>query len=174
MLAPIYQGKGELSDPPSRTEIVVSQRDGAKSEQVPGIFKLKDGVWKTSAGVIWVPAKEKKMQPRILIAAYAGIGGHRGRAVTQAAVQSVFSWTNMFADVNEFMSYCFHCISSKESSGTVPRVLGSTLHAVKPNKLLHFNYWYMSQGESGYTYLLVLKDDHSGYVWLVPTKAATA
>ena len=46
--------------------------------------------------------------------------------------------------------------------------------AVEPNKLLHFDFCFMSKGENGYLYTLILKDDHSGYVWLTPTKDTTA
>lgn len=56
----------------------------------------------------------------------------------------------------------------------MPRPLGHTLHASLPNKLLHFEYCVMSPGEGGHLYVLILKDDHSGYVWFEPKEEAEA
>ena len=79
----------------------------------------------------------------------------------------------MTEDVELFAQSCLHCLCS-ESGKIVPCPLGHALHAVEPNKLLHFDFCFMSSGENGYLYALVMKDDHSGYVWLVPTKYTTA
>jgi transposase InsO family protein len=48
------------------------------------------------------------------------------------------------------------------------------MHTSKPNEFLHFDFCYIGQGEQGYTYLLILKDDYSGYVRLAPTIAVSA
>ena len=107
------------------------------------------------------------------IAAHTGIGGHRGKAVTLAALQAHFFWNTMEEDVNSFVGTCLHCLATAPGI-TVPRPLGSALHAVKPNHLIHFDYCYISEGQDDYKYVLVIKDDHSGYVWLKPTKETTA
>jgi hypothetical protein len=53
----------------------------------------------------------------------------------------------------------------------VPRPLGAQLHATKPNDILPFDFLYigLSRGRK-YQYLLLLKDDLSGYLWLVPCR----
>ena len=48
------------------------------------------------------------------------------------------------------------------------------MHADRPNELLHFDFCYMSPAEDDLFYVLILKDDHSGYMWLVPTTRKTA
>jgi Integrase core domain len=57
----------------------------------------------------------------------------------------------------------------------VPRPLGMQLHATKPKEILHFDFLYIGLSRDGkYRYLLLLKDDLSGYLWLVPCRTADA
>jgi hypothetical protein len=57
----------------------------------------------------------------------------------------------------------------------VPRLLGTQLHATKPNEILHFDFLYIGLSRTGkYQYLLRLKDDLVGYLWLVPCRTADA
>jgi transposase InsO family protein len=57
----------------------------------------------------------------------------------------------------------------------VPRPLGTQLHATKPNEILHFDFLYIGLSrDRKYQYLLLLKDDLSGYLWLVPCRMADA
>jgi hypothetical protein len=57
----------------------------------------------------------------------------------------------------------------------VPRPLDTQLHAAKPNEILHFDFLYIGLSKDGkYKYLLLLKDDLSGYLWLVPCRTADA
>jgi len=46
------------------------------------------------------------------------------------------------------------------------------LHAESPNQMVHFDYCYIMRGEDDFKYVLIVKDDFSGYVWLRPTKEA--
>jgi IS30 family transposase len=49
------------------------------------------------------------------------------------------------------------------------------LNATKPNEILHFDFLYIGSSRDGkYQYLLLLKDDLSGYLWLVPCRTADA
>jgi hypothetical protein len=48
-------------------------------------------------------------------------------------------------------------------------------NATKSNEILHFDFLYIGLSRDGkYQYLLLLKDDLSGYLWLVPCRAADA
>jgi transposase InsO family protein len=47
-----------------------------------------------------------------------------------------------------------------------------TLHATKPNQLLHFDFLFFGPSVEGYVYILILKDCLSNYVWLRPCKEA--
>lgn len=120
-----------------------------------------------------MPHEDDTMKLRILIAAHTGIGGHRSKRLTLAAVSAYFYWDNMKYDVQSFVFTCLHCLCS-QTGKSVPRPLGHALHATEPNNLLHFDFCFMSKGENGFSYVLVCKDDHSSYVWLTSTKDTTA
>ena len=49
-----------------------------------------------------------------------------------------------------------------------------TIHAVKPNEIIHFDFLYMGPGIHNFKYILVIKDDLSSYVWLCPATSANA
>ena len=68
------------------------------------------------------------------------------------------------------MDSCIHCLST-EDGRMVPRPLGHAMHSTKPNLVIHFDYFFMEQGENGYKYVLIVNDDLSGYVFLNPTIA---
>ena len=50
--------------------------------------------------------------------------------------------------------------------------MGHTLHSDKPNELIYFNYLYMGDSITGERYVLTIKDDASGFVWLLPAQSA--
>lgn len=52
------------------------------------------------------------------------------------------------------------------------RPLAMTLHATKPNDILHFDFLYMGNGGDGMKYLLVVQDDLSSYKGLCTCKSA--
>ena len=171
MMAPINPGSNPELDWPSLEEIVKAQNSAKESP--PPSFEQSDEGWVDATGVHWIPSGEDLLKLRIMVAAHTGHGGHRSWRATHATIRSHFRWSSLGKDVESFVKSCLHCVAS--ASGTiVPRPLGHALHATKPNMLLHFDFCYMSTGDKGYTYVLILKDDFSGYIWLIPTKAVTA
>jgi hypothetical protein len=73
-----------------------------------------------------------------------------------------------------FVQNCLHCVATIPGD-KVPRPLGTQLHATKPNEILHFDFLYIGLSRDGkYQYLLLSKDDLSGYLWLVPCRTADA
>ena len=56
----------------------------------------------------------------------------------------------------------------------MPRPLRQQEHAERVSELLHFDFLYIGESRSGYEYILILKDDFSGYVYLRPCKKADA
>jgi hypothetical protein len=55
------------------------------------------------------------------------------------------------------------------------RAAEQQLHATKPNETLLLDFLYIGLSRDGkYQYLLHLKDDLSGYLWLVPCRTADA
>jgi hypothetical protein len=80
----------------------------------------------------------------------------------------------MTKDAKVFVQNCLHCVATIPGD-KVPRPLGTQLHATKPNEILHFDFLYIGLSRDGrYQYLLLLKDDLSGYLWLVPCRTVDA
>jgi hypothetical protein len=53
----------------------------------------------------------------------------------------------------------------------VPLPLGTQLHAINTNKILHFGFLYIGLlRDDKYQYMLLLKDDLNRYPWLVPCR----
>ena len=163
MLAPINPGTDPKLDWPNINDIIKAQK--SSKEKPPKQFTRTTGGVKDSSDILWIPSEERHLKLRIIIAAYTGHGGHRSWRVTMAVVKAHFFWNKMSVDVESFVSSCLHCLCT-ETGSIVPRPLGHGLHSVEPNKLLHFDFCYMSNGEEGNAYVLILKDDHSRYVWL--------
>jgi hypothetical protein len=134
------------------------------------LWKGGDGLYYTANEQVLVPDEASELQLRLLVVAHFSVGGHRGAKVTADIVKRKFWWSTIDEDVKLFVEKCLHCASA--SGEWVHRPLGETLHAEKPNELLHFDYIYMGESEDGYEYILVLKDDASKFLWMLPAKAA--
>ena len=170
-----------LRDPeflwPTANEIVSVQRAaiGERDMDAP----LPDCSWNDERkqfvddeGRVWIPDSALELQQRLCVIAHAGESGHRGEKATTTVLEQVFVWSTLRVDVRDFVQGCIHCLSV---DGTMePRPYGPTLHATKPNECLHFDFLTLPESDDGYTYVLVLKDDMSGWVELVPCKTASA
>jgi hypothetical protein len=83
-------------------------------------------------------------------------------------------WTTMAKDVKVFVQNCLHYVATFPGDKE-PRQLGTQLHATKPNENLHFDLLYIGLSRDGNCqYVLLLKGDLSGYLWLVPCRTADA
>jgi transposase InsO family protein len=134
------------------------------------LWKGVDGLWYTANEQVVIPEDADELKIRLLVVAHFSVGGHRGATVTADIVKKKFWWSTLDTDVKLFVSKCLHCASA--SGDWMHRPLGEALHADKPNELLHFDYVYMGKSDDGYEYLLVIKDDASKFVWLLPAKSA--
>jgi hypothetical protein len=80
----------------------------------------------------------------------------------------------MANDVKVFLQNCLHFVAIILGD-KVLRPLGMQIHATKPNEILHFDFLYIGLSRDGkYQYKLLLKDDLSRYLWLVPCRSADA
>jgi Integrase zinc binding domain len=102
-----------------------------------------------------------------------GIDGHRERRSTTDSIKDIFYWDTLAEDVNTFCNTCLHYVSTL-GGDREPRPLGEALHAGKPNELLHMDFLYMGPSVTKHKYRLLLKDDFSGYLHLVPCTTADA
>lgn len=124
-------------------------------------------------GKVWVPDTDDGLKLKLLTVAHAGQAGHRGGEATAATLREEFIWKGLTTDARDFVSNCLLCMLSR-SGAKIPRPLSNTLHASKPNEVLHFDYLYLGDSQDDKRYVLVLKDDFSGYAWLSATDSATA
>uniref|UniRef100_H3GD34 Chromo domain-containing protein n=1 Tax=Phytophthora ramorum TaxID=164328 RepID=H3GD34_PHYRM len=103
---------------------------------------------------VGIPAGAAELQQRLCVIARAGASGHRGAQTTIRALGAIFYWRTLEADVSTFVVEC--------------------LHYAEPNELLHFDFLTMVEGDGDAKYVLVLKDDMSGYVELIACAPAGA
>ncbi|KAJ8539125.1 hypothetical protein ON010_g12746 [Phytophthora cinnamomi] len=113
------------------------------------------------------------LQVRICVVGHFGIAGHRTLAPTLEKIGEGFTWIGMKSDIEYFVRRCLHCTSSLGGSPH-PCVLGEAMYAENPNELIHREYLFTEESTTGEIYVLVIKDDASKYVWLLPCKSAVA
>lgn len=140
-------------------------------------FKLQsvngNNVWMSDDGKLYVPPEDVDLQLRICVAAHCGLGGHRGITATKMIIREKVEWPTLDADVEAFCQDCFVCIIS-ETGQKVPRPLGHQEHAERVSEILHFDFLYIGESSLSFEYILILKDDFSGYVYLRPCRNADA
>lgn len=165
----------ELPELPSVLSISECQKISPPSEDSEFSLVETEGVevWKKADGQLYIPPADTEMQLRICVAAHCGLGGHRGRSTTKAIVEEKVVWPTMEQDIDSFCQSCFICLISSTGE-KVPRPLGHQEHAERVGELLHFDFLYVGESGQGYEYVLILKDDFSGYVYLRPCAKADA
>lgn len=125
---------------PSRTDIVAAQ-SAYTGKHPPGLSRDEDNLaWKS--GKIWIPATADALKLKLLTIAHAVTVGHRGIDATAAILSAEYTWVGMRRDVHAFVDDCLLCVMAK-SGNKVPRPLATTLHACKPNEVIHFDYLFL-------------------------------
>lgn len=158
-------------DWPSQNAVINVQSEYI--DHIPDNMHQDGDLWKNTAGAVWIPEQAEELQLRICIAAHTGTGGHRGQEATEIAIRRCYFWPTLTVDVRLFVKACIHCISTTGGE-KVPRPFGPALHGNAANDLLQFDYIEMGPGRNGEKYILILRDDFSGYAWFFPFDAANA
>jgi Integrase zinc binding domain/Integrase core domain len=123
---------------------------------------------------LWIPERAVELQLRLCVEAHCRSAGHIAYEATLGAIKMYVAWTTMAKDVKVFVQNCLHCVATIPGD-KVLRPLGTQLHAPKPNEILHFDFLYIGLSRDGkYQYLLLLKNNLSGYLWLAPCRTADA
>src|SRR5437016_12104641 len=99
---------------------------------------------------------------------HTSVAGDRGTETTFRRIAEHFWWVDMKKDIQDFLRKCIHCISNKQS--TIPRPFAEATHASHPNEVLHYDFLFISSKNKEVKYVLVLKDDLTNYLELVPAK----
>jgi Integrase zinc binding domain len=123
---------------------------------------------------LWILEREVELNLRLCVEAHCRYEGHRAYEATLGAIKEYVAWSTIAKDVKVFVQNWLRCVATIPGD-KVPRPLGRQLHATKPDEILHFNFLYIGLSiDRKYQYLLLLKDDLSGYIWLVPCRTADA
>jgi hypothetical protein len=137
------------------------------------IFDTTLNLWRyTRFGPFFIPSSSTELILRCLLTAHVSLAGHRTNVQTLDNLKHYVWWKEMKADVNGFVCECLVC-ERAQSFTSIPRPWGLTLKATKRFQILHFDYMYITDVSKTstypYKYLLVLKDDYSSFVELIPT-----
>lgn len=125
------------------------------------------------SGPAYILDDDAYLQLRLVVVAHCGAAAHRGARATKPALRAHFAWSTLSADVKTFVKKFIHCLSTTGGE-TFPRPFGSTLHGTTPNALVQFDYISMGKATTGDQYILMIRDDHSGYCWLFPAATLAA
>ena len=158
---------------PTVKDIVSAQQHVTDDEKEEFQLIHRDEFILIPSGKLYIPADDVHLQLRIYVIGHCGRGGHRASDSTASAIKEYCFWKTMQQDILAFCDSCFHCISTI-SGKRIPRPMGHALHAEKPNEIIHFDYLYMGASSSGEECTLIIKDDLSTYIWLLPAKETDA
>jgi hypothetical protein len=150
------------------------QQGNAMARQEVPPQQVDAGGMRMMNNALWIPERAVELQLRLCVEAHGRSAGQGAYEATLGAIKEYVAWTTMAMDVKVFVQNCLHCVATIPGD-KVPRPLGTQLHATKPNEILHFDFLYIGFIRDGkYQYLLLLKYDLSGYLWLVPCRTADA
>jgi hypothetical protein len=150
------------------------QQGNATARQEVPPQQVDAGGMRMMSNVLWIPERAVELQLRLCAEAQSRSAGHRAYEVTLGAIKEYVAWTTMAKDFKVFVKNCLHCVATIPGD-RVPLLLSLQLHATKSNEILHFDFLYIGLSRDGkYQYLLLLKDDLSGYLWLEPCRTADA
>lgn len=116
---------------------------------------------------------EGSIEQRILISAHTVMCGHRSWNATPDVLSAHFVRYKIAEDVETFVKTRLHYLPT-DTGKAISRPLSHALHTHKPNQMIHFEFCCIAPDEDAMVYDLVLKDDLSRYVRLVPTSNSDA
>jgi hypothetical protein len=150
------------------------QQGNAIARQEVPPQQINAGGMRMINNALWIPERAVELQLRLCVEAHCRSAGNRAYEESLGAIKEYVAWTTMAKDAKVFLQNCLHCVATIPGD-KVPRPLGTQLHATKPNDILHFDFLCIGLSRDGkYQYLLLLKVDLSGYLWLVPCRTADA
>lgn len=164
-----YDGEHKIN-PPSLQEILISQRingDEQREDLVDSRGTIK------RQGKYWIPETDKGLIMRMIMTTHCGPSIHRGVGSTLKKLKRYVNWKGMDEEVRNFISSCLLCAQTKGGQ-IVHRPFGTSKSASTVNEVIHFDFLYLEESEEGYEWVLVIKDELSGYIEIFPTYAITA
>jgi hypothetical protein len=154
---------------PSMADIGLAQ---ASVTPPPDVTPDDFGIYHDKTGKVWLPPSATELLQRLCIVAHCGQAGHRGHDATLRVLQDVFVCANLSNFVQAFLDACLLCPHVK-GGRVVRRPWGEKLRGKWPNQVLHWDFLFLGESYGSSKYLLVLKDDASHFVRLVPCDSCT-
>lgn len=134
----------------------------------PPNFQVRDGPFITPSGQIWIQQEATNIQLRLLVISRTLVSVHRGQSVTIAALTNRFSYCKPKTDAKLFVGICI-CWLSTTGRENVPPTPGLAMFRTKHNDLLKFDNCDLGKSTTGDRYILMIREDHSGYSFLYTT-----
>ena len=156
---------------PSVHDILKSQLQYASDCPSNAIMSEELGLWNYK-DAIWVSAKDSSLWTRILVIAHCGSSGHI-RSALYDVVSSQFNCVGLRSLINNFLNSCLLC-AAVNGPNEISRPIGALEHSTAPAQLLHMDYLYCGESNSGDTYILVIMDDFSHLLTLTPAISCSA
>ena len=156
------------------TEAEIRERQAALTDTEKKNASEKDGLWQTDDGRILIPKSDIDLQVRLLAISHCSAAGHRASDTTKKALQQRYLWSGMVNQVKTMCDNCLHCITTR-GGDKVPRPWGETVRGTYNFEVMHMDWLYMEPVKGSHhnmKYVLVLKDDLSGYVRLYASARA--
>jgi RNase H-like domain found in reverse transcriptase len=148
MVAPLSTPDAADEDPDYLMELVKkAQQDMTQSERARLDMKQRGGLYYVDTR-LFVPRSAVDVKIRLLIVAHCGRGGHRPAKETKLKSLEHFVWDDIVEDVDTFFASCLHC-AANDGPLRVQRPMMHTLHTIKPNQLLHFDFLYVGPSVEG-------------------------
>ena len=122
---------------------------------------------------IWIPEEAEELKRTLMVIAHNGASGHRGVQSTKLRLQRKFWWKKMQQEVQVFVKECILCRLSK-GKPTIRRPWGLHGEITRRNQVLHLDFLFIGESNTGMWYILVLKDGLSHYLELVVCSEASS
>lgn len=131
---------------------------------------LSGGIWRLSdVCPIWVAEDNEDIQFCLAIIAHTGATGRRGFRAAKLGLSYKFLWFTLTVDIAFSFRISFITFERRVRD-IVPYLVGPEIHGTTPNTLLQFDYTNKEASSTANEYMLMLRNDHSGYSWCYPSK----
>lgn len=112
----------------------------------------------------WISEGDLKLQMEVNFISNFGICSHIGKAATESIIRKNIQLGSLQEDLDDFVYSYIYCIISQTGEVVCN---GSALHGKSPNEIVYIDFLYMGLDIDDLKYVLVVKDDLSGFYGLV-------
>ena len=112
---------------------------------------------------------------RVMTIAHSGCSGHRSQEHMIKKIREHVYWPSIKTDVIQYTQACLNCLKVKGGK-MMPRPFGERTFPTKRNQIISLDYMFIEhlrkESPHCYIYVLVIKDEYSGFIDLTPCEAA--